>query len=319
MKKQLLVLLILLPIFSFGQANKLFRKAINSKDSKEKIELFTKVIALEPKNFDAFFYRGIAKNDLGDYYGAILDYSKVIVYEPDADLYFNRGNSKYSLQDYNGAKSDYENALKHDPRFIDAQYNLAFTKYYLEDYMGALMDLNTVINIVPNESQMYIQRANTLLALEKHKLALEDFTLAILIDPTAENYFNRGLTHLNVNYYKQAKNDFNRSLNFDSSNISAYFYRGTSFLLLGKYDKAFSDFKTNLKHDALDFEAHLGIAITYYKMNDFANARLHFSKVVSILNLDETTSKKLESFTDTFWYQNQFYFFKENFEKISQL
>ena len=47
------------------------------------------MISEEPKNLDAYFHRAIAKNDLGDYRGAIVDYSKIIV-EYDGNL-----NPKY--------------------------------------------------------------------------------------------------------------------------------------------------------------------------------------------------------------------------------
>lgn len=318
-KLYLFILIILLPIFTFGQVKKLYRKALRTTDLKEKIELLNQVIEQEPKNFDALFFRGLAKNDLGDNYGAIMDYSKIIIYKPDADSYFNRGNSKYSLQDYIGAKKDFESALKLDPQFIDAKYNLACTKYFLEDYLGSIIDLSKIIDATSTESRVYTQRANALLELKKYKLALQDFSLAILISPNADTYYNRGLTHLNINYYKQAKKDFDKSLSFDANNASGYFFRGVSHLLLGKYNKAISDFTTTLKYNALDYEAILGLAITYYKMNALANAKSHFNKAKGLMHTNETNNSKIDLFIETYWYKNQFYFFKQNFNPLNGL
>jgi tetratricopeptide (TPR) repeat protein len=316
MKKLFLFITVIIPIFSFGQTtNKIFRKALKTTNSKEKVELFTKIIELEPKNFDAYFYRAIAKNDLGDYYGAITDYSKIIVYEPDADIYYNRGNSKYSIQDYDGAKEDYSEALKLDSAFTDALYNLACTKYLLDDFVGAILDLNSVINVAPNQSHIYIQRANAYLALKKYKVALKDFSMAVLIDPNANTYYNRGVTYLDIYYYKKANTDFSRAIRFNPSDVSSYFYRGTTFLLLGKYNKALSDFLTTLKYDALDYETLLGLALTYYKMDDLENAKSNFKKAKELL----TTDDNIELFVDTFWYKKQYYFFKENLENLNKL
>ncbi len=319
MKKSILLLIVLIPIFSFTQAKKLYRKAIKATNPKDKIELFTQVIKLEPKNFDAYFQRGIAKNDLGDYYGAMMDYSKIIIYKPDADSYYNRGNSKYSLQDYIGAKQDYEDALKLDPQFTEARYNLACTKYFLDDYIGSIVDLSNIIEAVPTESKAYTQRANALLALKKYKLALQDFSMAVLINPNTDTYYNRGITHLNINYYKQAKKDFDKSLSLDTKNLSAYFFRGTAHLLLGKYKKAISDFTTTLKYNALDYEAILGLALTYYKMNDLKNAKLNLKKARTMLQPERKKDSSIKLFADTYWYQNQFYFFKQNFEALSKI
>lgn len=320
MKKLIiLILLILAPTIHYSQAKKLYRKALRTTNLKEKIELLNQVVAQEPKNFDALFYRGIVKNDLEDYYGAILDYSKILIYKPDADTYYNRGNSKFNLQDYLGAKYDYENALKLDSLFIDAQYNLACSKYYLEDYIGSITDLTKIIKITPTVAKFYVQRANALLELKKHKLALKDFSMGILINPNANNYYNRALTLLNINYYKQAKKDFDKSLHIDTNNPSAFFYRGASHLLLGKYKRAISDFKTTLKYNALDYEAILGLALTYFKMSDFPKAKSHLKKAQGIVKPNGTKNMGIDLFKDTFWYQNQFYFFKQNFEALNKL
>nr|WP_099564459.1 tetratricopeptide repeat protein [Gaetbulibacter sp. 4G1] len=319
MKKNILLLIFLIPLLSFTQAKKLYRKAIKATNPKDKIELFTQVIKLEPKNFNAYFQRGIAKNDIGDYYGAMMDYSKIIIYKPDADSYYNRGNSKFSLEDYSGAKQDYESALKLDPQFFDALYNLAYSKYYLEDYISSIVDLSNIIKAIPTEYKAYTQRANALLALKKYKLALQDFSMAVLINPSEDTYYDRGLTHLNINYYKQAKNDFKKCLSYNSKNVSAYFYLGASHLLLGKYDKALSNFTTTLKYDALDYEAILGLALTYYKMNDIENAKLYLKKAQTMLSTDIKRDSTIELFADTYWYKNQFYFFKQNFEALSKI
>lgn len=318
-KLYIFILIILLPTFTFGQAKKLYRQANKTNNPKEKIELLTKVIALEPKHFDAYFYRGIAKNELGDYLGAIIDYSKIIIYKPDADSYYNRGNSKFSLQDYLGAKNDYESALKLDPQFIDAQYNLACTKYFLEDYIGSITDLSKIIEVMPTNAKAYTQRANALLALKKYKLALQDFSMAVIINPNTDTYYNRGLTHLNIRYYKQAKKDFDKSLRFDANNASAYFFRGASHLLLGKYIKAITDFKTALKYNPSDYEAILGLALTYYKVNDLESAKLNLKKAEDLLHLNTKKINTIEAFANTYWYKNHFYFFKQNFNALKNI
>lgn len=159
MKKIFILLFFICPIFGFTQANKILRQAIRTTDLNEKISLLNQVIDLESKNLDAYFYRALAKNDLGDFSGAIVDYSKIIFDDPDADTYYNRGNSRYSLKDFTGAKEDYARAYMLDKNFLDALYSLACVKLDLEAYEDAIKDFSNIIKVAPDWSKAYILRA----------------------------------------------------------------------------------------------------------------------------------------------------------------
>jgi len=319
MKKIFILILILVPIVNHAQANRYIRKALNSDDLNERIEILTKAIELEPEKLDAYFYRGIAKNDLGDYYGAIVDYSKVIVEEPDADTYFNRGNSRYSLEDFEGAKEDYKKAIELDPYFVDAHYSLGCANYDLDDYDTALTNFNTVIKIQPYYAKAYNLRANIYAFKKKHKEALKDYTMGVLVDPSADTYYNRGVFYMDINYYKKAKSDLSRAIRLNENSSFAYFYRGASQLLLGKHRNALTDFSTALKFDALDFDAMLGMAMTYYRLKDVPNAKSYFNKAKQILQTNSEDIKGIELFKNTYWYQNQYYFFNAAFKTLDAL
>ena len=317
--KKIAFLLLLLPFFSLAQANKLYRQAMRSDSLNERIELLSKVIELEPKNFDAYFYRANAKNDLEDFHGAIMDYTKIIVYKPSAEIYYNRGNTKFNLEDLYGAKEDYEDALKLEPEFIDARFNLASVKYFLNDFEGAIKDLTEIVELTPYQPSVYMKRADCFLALEKPLLALQDLTLSIIAAPTAEAHYKRGLVYLSINYYKDAKNDFYSSINIEPNNVSSYFYRGTTYLLLGKYKRALSDFSLPLKYYSLDYEALIGLALTYYKMNDMENAKINFEKAIRVIDPKNMNNINIELFSETYWYTEQYFFFRDNFEGLSKL
>lgn len=316
MKKRITLLLILLPLTFFGQANKLFRQALKATDLNQKIALYNQVIELEPENLDAYFYRGIAKNDLGDYYAAIVDYSKIIVAKPDADTYFNRANSRYSLKDLEGAKEDYKKAIEMDPYFVDALYSLACTNFDLGDFELALTNFNKVIKIQPYHQNAYHLRARIYSDLKDHKKALQNYSMAILITPSADSYYNRGVYLMEINYYKKANSDLSKSIRLNGNNGFAYFYRGASQLLLGKFKNSISDFSTALKYDDLDFDAMIGLSIAYYKLNEFNLTKLYLDKAIKILETNNETKKGIDLFENTYWYQNQYYYFYETYEKL---
>jgi tetratricopeptide (TPR) repeat protein len=318
MKKLLITFITIMPLLSFGQANKLFRKATRTSDLNEKIELLTQVIKLEPKNLDAYFQRGVAKNDLGDFGGAIVDYSKIIVSEPDADTYYNRGNSRYSLKDFTGAKEDYAKAFMLDDKFIDALYSLACVKFDLEEYEAAIEDFNIVIKMAPDQPKTYLLRALAYKSLEQYEKALIDYTRAILIEPSSNNYYNRGAFYMDINYYQKANLDLYAAISLNPNNAYAYFYRGASNVLLGKYKEAIEDFTTSLKFDSVDFDAYLGLAMTYFKANDLENAKLNFKRANEILSINEEITN-ISQYSNTFWFHNQYYFFNQTIPQLAKL
>ena len=53
-----------------------------SGDHQGAINLFNKVLQINPNNDDAYFYRAWNKGKLEDYYGAISDYNKAIKINP---------------------------------------------------------------------------------------------------------------------------------------------------------------------------------------------------------------------------------------------
>lgn len=319
MKKITILIFVLSPILFFGQAKKIYRQALRTTILNEKIELLNQVIDLEPNNLDAYFHRGLAKNDSGDYHGAIVDYSKIIVQEPDADTYFNRGNSRYNLDDFTGAKSDYARAIDLDKNFIDARYSLACAKFDLGDFAESIKDFSAVLKVIPDLQIAYTLRASAYTALEDYKNALKDYASAILVTPNADAFLNRGLFYLDINYYQKANADFNIVIRFDKENTFGYFYRGSTYLLLGKYNDAVIDFNNALKFDSLDYDAMLGLAITHYKLNDLDKAKLYFQKAQTIVDNNLSPDKPIEQFVTSYWYLKQILFFKSVFYDLNKL
>lgn len=314
----LIIILFAINLTAFSQVGKLMREAKNTTDLNQQIKLYDQVLALEPKNLDAYFLRGLAKNDLDDFHGAIVDYSKVILSKPDADSYFNRGNSRYSLGDFESAKDDFLNAYKLDPYFVDALYSLAHTQYDLEDYQSALKSINTFIDLVSEQARGYNLRALIFAQANNYKSAISNYSMAILVEPSTETYLNRGVYYLNINYYKNADSDFKTVLRIDKTNSFAYFYRGATGLLLGKYPNAVSDFKKAIEYDAFDFDAMLGLAMTYYKANDFENAKLYYAKAAQVVSPNEPINS-VNAFENSYWFVNQYYFFANMYNSLAKL
>lgn len=319
MQKLILIALTLFPLLSFSQANKLLRQGLKSTNFNEQIELFTQVIDLDPKHLDAYFYRGLAKHNAQDYTGAILDYTKVIFYKPDADTYYNRANSKFALHDYEGAKEDYTKALALNKGLIDAIFNLGLTHGYLGEFTQAIANFDKITNQLPGSANVYIQKAMAYMELKNYQEAFNNFGNGILLNPDSNAFYTRGMALLSINYYKEAQADFYNALKLDRNNASCYFYIGTTHLFLGEFVPAVAAFTESIKVDALDFDAYLGLAMAQLKANDKAQAKTNFQKAKSIISPYATNNDAIETFANTYWHKNQPLYFNEIFKELMAL
>lgn len=315
--KKFILLTILIPLFSLGQANKYVRQGLRTTDFKEQISLFSQAIDLDDKHLDAYFYRGLAQFNLGEYNSSILDFTKVIFYKPDADSYYNRANAKFNLEDFEGAAFDYEKATELDPNLIDAFSNLGTAKLYLEEYKDAIKALDKAIRLFPTNDIALLHRAKAHMALKNYKLAFSDYRYHLYLNTSSNSYYERGLALLEVKYFKEARKDFAKALKKDRNNIPVYFYLATTHLLLGDYQGAIATYTLLTKRDDLDFDAHLGLALAYLKTSDLKSAKTHFDKVKNILSIREPNN--MDSFENTYWHQNQKLYFNQPFEELTKL
>lgn len=315
-----IILVLVVPMFLFGQSRKLVRQGKKLDDPKQQIECFTNAIALDNENLDAYFYRGIARANLEDHWGAMLDFSNVIFNKPDADSFFNRGNSKFAIGDFKGAQYDYSMAIKHDRGFFQAYYNLGMTQLHLEKYAEALKSFNFLMRHFPNDPEINTQIAETLMALKHYKFALLFYNKSINLNKSTDTYYNRGMAYMDMKKYKKAMEDFNMALSLDKKNDAAHFYLGISQLFSRNYEKAAERFKQTLSYNSLDHEALVGLAIAYYHTDDYDKAKLCFKKAKNILSPEANYYyDDISLFDDTTWNLNEGFIFGAYFDKLNSL
>ena len=89
------------------------------------IEVYSEVIKKNPKSAEAYNWRGIAYDDLGQTDKALQDFSKAIEISPNyADAHNNRGEIYRKKQMNREAITDYMRAVQLEPNFAEAHYNL---------------------------------------------------------------------------------------------------------------------------------------------------------------------------------------------------
>ncbi len=108
---------------------------------------------LNPENASAYYYRGIAYGDKGDYGRAI---------------------------------ADYDTAISLDPKYTDAYNNRAWAYFKWGKAAKGLPDANKVIELDPKYAPAYDTRGHIFEALDRKDEAIADFRKALQLDPSNE-------------------------------------------------------------------------------------------------------------------------------------
>jgi Caspase domain/Glucodextranase, domain B/Tetratricopeptide repeat len=101
-----------------------YTKGFNSTDFNLQIDYYTQAIEMGYSPLaNAYHNRGFAKNNLGQYQTAILDFDKAIKLESNYTIsYNNRGKAHYELGNYNQAIADYDKAIEVGGSSYDPYY-----------------------------------------------------------------------------------------------------------------------------------------------------------------------------------------------------
>jgi tetratricopeptide (TPR) repeat protein len=118
---------------------------------KEAVEIYTEVIAKNPRSAEAYNWRGMAYEDLGQLDQALADFSKAIEISPDyADAYNNRGEIYRKKNTIPQAFADYRKAAELDKNFGEAHYNMGLMNEIQKKDGLAAREYETYLKLRPN-------------------------------------------------------------------------------------------------------------------------------------------------------------------------
>ncbi|MBA4445129.1 tetratricopeptide repeat protein [Cylindrospermopsis raciborskii CS-506_C] len=215
-------------------------------DYKGAIDDYTQAIEISPELASVYYERGGARRELGDYKGAIDDYTQAIKISPElASVYYERGGARRELGDYKGAIDDYTQAIKISPELASVYYERGGARRELGDYKGAIDDYTQAIEISPEFASAYYDRGGVRRKLRDYKGAIDDYTQTIKTDPESAflAYYERGGARRELGDYKGAIDDYTQAIEISPEFASAYYERGFARRELGDENGAGFDFQ----------------------------------------------------------------------------
>ncbi len=274
-----------------------------NKEYSNAIAKFDKAIQLNPNFADFYYRRGLAKFNLGNHEGAIVDFEKGFKVNTQdrgsVEAYFTLGLIKYDRGDYEGAIADFDKVIRQVPKFVDAYRTRAVAKYNLGDYEGAIADLDNAIKVDPEDANLYDSRASvkfgfaqseskqrkTVKARYLYEAAIEDLTQVINVDPESHSFYgNRAMVKYNFaefeaqqgnikkarKLYEAAINDCTKSIQQDPNNEKTYQTRSFAKIALEDFKGAIKDFDRLLQIGSKSWKDY------YYYQRGFAKKTLGY-------------------------------------------
>ena len=245
---------------------------------------FDRSVRLNPVFTNGYHYRGITESRFGNYDEALNDLQKAIDLRPGYEgLYFSRGVTYFLAQQFDKAIKDFDRYIRREPKDPSAYLNRGASYLFLGDTLKAVNDYNKAIKLDRFDPEGYVRRGRLYASQGEHDLAIEDMNKAIELD-TANTfaYFNRALMYYEQEKYQQAMTDLNRVLVDEPGNALTLYNRGLISAQLGAYEDALSDMDRVLNINPENVLAYFNRASIFIEMGQYQNALEDYDRAIEL-------------------------------------
>ena len=245
---------------------------------------FDRSVRINPVFTNGYHYRGITQSRFGNYDAALTDFQTAIDLRPGYDgLYFSRGVTYFLSQQFDKAVSDFDRYIRKEPKDPTAYLNRGASWLFLGDTLKAVTDYNKAIRLDRFDPEGYVRRGRLYATQGKYDLAIADMDRAIELD-TANTfaYFNRAIMHYEQEQYRDAMSDLNRVLEDEPGNALTLYNRGLISAQLGAYEDALDDMDRVLNINPQNVLAYFNRASIFIELGQYKNALEDYDKAIEL-------------------------------------
>jgi tetratricopeptide (TPR) repeat protein len=239
----LILALISAPAVADEDIFKIGVEALNKKDYRFAILCFNDVLVKDPKNSEAFYYRGLAQNGKGFIESAMKNFEEAIRLNPKLkEALIARGNLYVEQDEYDKAIQDHYQAILLDPKYALANISRGSSYGRMKNYR-AVEDFNSAIRLSPYDPRPYIERGNAYLDGGKLEEGIQDLSQGIRLNYWQDLalYERRAGAYAKKGEYEKAIDDYNQIILIDPKNSNAYFNRSAVYHQKGDSNRAIED------------------------------------------------------------------------------
>ena len=231
---------------------------------------------------DVFFWRGRQALADGKYAQSIENFNILAQLDTsDYQTYFFRGIAKYNLGDIRGAQRDFDNSVRLNPVFTSGYHYRAITESRFGCFEEALSDLQRAIDLRPGFTGLYYSRGVTYFLARQFENAVRDFDKYIRKEPKDPSaYLNRGACYLFLADTTKALSDYNKAIKLDRFDPEGYIRRGRLYSEKGDYEAAISDLDHAIELDSSNTLAYFNRALMLSEKKEYRRAMDDLNRVL---------------------------------------
>ena len=231
---------------------------------------------------DVFMWRGRSALSDGKYALAIENFNILTRLDTtDHWSFFFRGIAKYNLGDIHGAADDFDRSVRINPLFTNGYHYRAIAESRQGQYDKALEDLEKAISLRPGQAGLYFSRGVTYFLSRRFDLAIKDFDHYIRKEPKDPSaYLNRGACHLFLGDTLSAMTNYNKAIKIDRFEPEGYIRRGRVYAEQKDFSKAIDDMNMAIQLDSTNTMAYFNRALMFYETNDYIAAMSDLDRVL---------------------------------------
>ncbi|MDL0143297.1 tetratricopeptide repeat protein, partial [Halobacterium salinarum] len=253
-------------------------------EDEKAIRDFDTAIELDTEFTDAYRGRGISKRRIGRHSEALEDLNEAIKLDSEhSATYVGRGRVKRELGELEAAIEDLNEAIKLDPEHSATYVNRGILKRELGELEAAIEDYNEAINLGTEHFAAYFNRGNARKELGELEAAIEDYNEAIKLDPEdSAAYFNRGNARKELGELEAAIEDYNEAIKLDPEDSAAYFNRGSIKRELGELEAAIEDLNEAIKLDPEHSRAYVNRGSLKQELGELEAAIEDYNEAINL-------------------------------------
>ncbi len=245
---------------------------------------FDRSVRINPIFTSGYHYRGITESRFGDYDAALADLQHAIDLRPGYEgLYFSRGVTYFLAQQFDKAIHDFDKYIRKEPKDPSAYLNRGASYLFLGDTLKAMNDYNKAIRLDRFDPEGYVRRGRLYATQKEYDMALADMDRAIELDTSNTfAYFNRAIMYYEQERYREAMDDLNRVLEDEPGNALTLYNRGLISAQLGDYESSLDDMDRVLNINPDNVLAYFNRASIFIELGQYENALEDYDRAISL-------------------------------------